>query len=314
MNKKIIRVKQADDAPFHLTWIINNICTNACSYCPTSLHTGKNHNYDWGNARRFFQTLFEKYPKVHCSIAGGEPSLSPFLPELVKIFYDHNSTVGMTSNAAKTVGYWKEIAPYLTYIGFSWHPEFVDDKFLEKALTVAEHTPVTVRVMMHPAHWDKCVKAYYKFVDTPGFEVENVRVLDWGSDTDRSASKYTPEQLEWFDNNSRKTKMITHQVYNHKPKLGNDVDFQMNNGEFERNHTIDYINKGMTNFYGYQCEIGLKSLFIGWDGKIRRGNCSTGGVIGNINDPNNIMWPDKPIICDLNICHCTTDVKINKWI
>ena len=313
MNK-IIRVKQAIDSPFHITWIINNICPNACSYCPSSLHTGQNHHYDWENARRFFQILFEKYPRVHCSIAGGEPSVSPFLPELVKIFYDNNSTVGMTSNAAKTVAYWKDIAPYLTYVCFSWHPEFVDDKFLEKAQAVAEHTPVTIRVMMHPAHWDKCVEAYYKFVDTPGVEVENVRVLNWGSDTDQSASSYTPEQLAWFDNNPRQDKMNTSEVYSKKLNPGIGADFQLDTGEFERKHTVDYINRGMTNFKGYKCEIGLKSLFISWDGKIRRGNCSEGGHIGNIDDPDNIQWPEEPVTCSLNICHCTTDVEINKWI
>ena len=59
--KRIIQVIQPDTAPLHLTWIINNICTNACSYCPENLHNGSNHNYDWENARKFFKLLFEKY-------------------------------------------------------------------------------------------------------------------------------------------------------------------------------------------------------------------------------------------------------------
>jgi hypothetical protein len=168
--------------------------------------------------------------------------------------------------------------------------------------------------MMHPAHWDKCVEAYYKFVDTPGVEVENVRVLNWGSDTDQSASSYTPEQLAWFDNNPRQDKMNTSQVYSKKLNPGIGADFQLDTGEFERKHTVDYINRGMTNFKGYKCEIGLKSLFISWDGRIRRGNCSEGGHIGSIDDPDNIQWPDEPVTCSLNICHCTTDVEINKWI
>jgi MoaA/NifB/PqqE/SkfB family radical SAM enzyme len=313
MNK-IIKVEQPATAPMHITWIINNICTNACSYCPSSLHNGKNHHYDWENARRFFQQLFERYPKVHCSIAGGEPSVSPFLPELVKTFHANNSTVGLTSNAAKTVEYWKNIAPYLNYVCFSWHPEFVDDKFLEKALAVAKYTPVTVRVMMHPLHWQKCVDAYIVLSKVPTIEVENVRVLNWGGDSDKNASVYSEEQLQWFVDNPRIDK-VDYRPYKHKPKLEIGAKFHLDDGTIDSSiHTVDYINKGMTNFNGYKCEIGLKSLFISWDGRIRRGNCSAGGTIGNINDPENIQWPDEPIVCGLNICHCTTDVEINKWI
>jgi len=313
MNK-IIRVKQPDTAPMHITWVINNICTNACSYCPSDLHKGKNHHYDWENARRFFQELFKRYPKVHCSIAGGEPSVSPFLPELVKTFHEHNSTVGLTSNAAKTVSYWENIAPYLTYVCFSWHPEFVDDKFLEKALAVAKHTPVTIRVMMHPSHWNRCVNAYETFAKIPTVELEAVRILNWGGDSNPTASTYTDEQLEWFDKHPRIDK-VDRKPYSNKPNLEIGADFYLNDGTIDKSmHTVDYINKGMTNFKGYQCEVGLKSLFISWDGQIRRGNCSAGGDIGSINDPDNIVWPDTPITCDLNICHCTTDVEINKWI
>jgi hypothetical protein len=35
-------------------------------------------------------------------------------------------------------------------------------------------------------------------------------------------------------------------------------------------------------------------------------------VIGDINDPDNIIWPKDSVICMKDICHCTTDVLITK--
>jgi hypothetical protein len=77
---------------------------------------------------------------------------------------------------------------------------------------------------------------------------------------------------------------------------------------------VQFINAGMTNFNGYVCEIGLKSLFVHYNGKIALGNCSVGGYIGEIENFEDIKWPTKPVICTKNVCHCSTDVNISKWI
>jgi len=131
MNKKIIKVIQKDDSLMQLTWVINNICNNRCSYCVPALNSGIGHHYSWENADKFLDKLFEKYPKVHCSISGGEPSLSPFFPDLVKKFNYSGNTVGTTSNAFQPVEYWKDVSKYLYYICFHITQNF-QSKTLEK--------------------------------------------------------------------------------------------------------------------------------------------------------------------------------------
>jgi hypothetical protein len=79
-------------------------------------------------------------------------------------------------------------------------------------------------------------------------------------------------------------------------------------------NVVGYINSGMTNFNGYKCEVGLKEMFIDWRGKVYLGNCLINGAIGSINDPENIKWPTGPTVCNKNLCHCASDVVINKWI
>jgi organic radical activating enzyme len=308
--KKIIKIEQQDNAPMFLTWVINNICTNACSYCPSVLHDGKNHHYNWEKAREFFKILFQRYPNIHCSVSGGEPSVSPFLPEIAKIFHEANHTLGLTSNAAKPVDYWDNISPYLNYICFSYHPEFPDKKFVEKVSTAGNHTFVTARVMMYPSMWDHCVEMYNQLKELSHIFVEPVRILDWGG-LDKFAFKYTDEQLQFFIDNARIPRILGHLTHVKSPII--TPTFYLDDGTIDsKPNTVDYINAGMTNFSGYSCEIGLKALFINYNGDVFLGNCLINGAIGNINSPENIRWPDAPVICNKDLCHCTSDVNINK--
>jgi len=313
MNR-IIRVKQVDDAPeMQLTWLINNICTNSCSYCPPTLHSGTNHHYEWKNAKRFFEILFEKYSSVHCSVAGGEPSVSPFFTDLIKIFYNSGHSIGITSNAARSVRFWEENSKYLNYVCFSYHPESPDPHFIEKINVAKMQTLVTVRVMMLPSKWDHCVEMFEKLSELNHICVESVRIFDWDG-TNKTAHVYTEDQLLWFTHNER------NQSLNKTPGVDKKAvrilcDYHLEDGTvLETPNAVDYINSGMTNFYGYTCEVGLRSLFVDWRGRIFLGNCGVGGIIGNINYPSTIQWPTTSVVCNKTLCHCATDVNINKWV
>lgn len=335
--KKIIRIQQPDNAPMHLTWMINNICQNSCSYCPADLHDGKNHYYEWENAKRFFEILFERYPKIHCSVSGGEPSLSPFFLDICKTFHASGHTIGVTSNGAKSVEYWREISQYLNYVCFSWHPEFPDENFEAKVMAASESTPVTIRIMMLSSHWDQCVEAYHKFSKLLEITTEPVKIMSY-KNIDESSYQYTPEQLEWFNNNhgnheeffdyiTKKRKRYFDAVskdeyispdmeikpYTEIVRILSDYYFDDDTVVVDANAS-DYVNQGMTNFNGYTCEIGLKSLFVRPNGIIYLGNCLVGGKIGNINKSEAINWPTKPSKCNIDLCHCSSDVNINKWI
>lgn len=310
MLNRIIKIVQDDNDLMHLTWVINNICTNACSYCPSELHAGTNHNYDWDNARNFFEVLFKRYPKIHCSVSGGEASVSPFFREIVEIFHKAGHTIGVTSNAAKPVKYWDEISPFLNYICFSYHPEFPDDKFVEKISAAGKNTLVTARVMMHPKHWSECVNMYNQLSALEHINTESVRIFNWGG-RDTTAHVYTVEQLEWLTANTGTNRFLPHL---HGRAVANiNSTIYLEDGTIDTNpNTVDYINAGQTNFNGYVCEAGLKELFIDYLGDVYIGNCMINGSIGNINAPEDIQWPTAAVVCNKNICHCTTDVNINK--
>jgi organic radical activating enzyme len=318
MDKKIIRVIQKDKSLMNLTWMINNTCNNRCSYCTPDLNSGTGSNYSWENAKKFLEQLFERYPKIHCSATGGEPSISEFFPELVKIFNSSGHTIGTTSNAFKPIEYWEDISKYLYYICFSYHPEFPAKNFKEKVIASSLNTYVTVRVMMLPSKWDHCVEVFNSLKDIDACLLEPVRILDWGG-KNRQAHVYTKEQLDWFE--SDETVKAHQKILNHLMERGESVELQSSFQFDDKSilsgmeiNPVQFINSGMTNFEGYVCKIGLKSLFVHHDGRIQLGNCNVGGSIGKIDDFENIKWPTKPVICTKNICHCATDVNISKWI
>lgn len=315
MDRKIIRVIQRDEDLMSLTWVINNICNNKCSYCVSDLNSGTGHHYSWENAKKFLEKLFERYPKIHCSVSGGEPSLSPFLPELANIFNSSGNSIGLTSNAFKPIEYWENLSKNVYYICFSYHPEFPVRDFKEKVIAASLNTFVTARVMMLPSKWDQCIEVFNSLKDINTIYVEPVRILDWGG-KNREAHVYTQEQLDWFK--TEEAIKPSQRTMFHLLKIREPVDiassFELDDGSMLSSNInpLQFINYGMTNFEGYSCDIGLKSLFVHYDGKVQMANCQVGEFIGEIEDMDNIKWPTEPVICNKTICHCSTDVCVSK--
>lgn len=312
--KKIIRIEQLNSDVFNLTWIINNICPNSCSYCPENLHNGSNHNYEWKNVQIFLKELSDRYGKIRCSIGGGEPTMSPFLYDMISMINDLGGLVTITSNGYRTPEYWKDIAPKINWLGFSYHPEFSTERYFENLDTVKYLTQVSARVMMLSSHWDQCVEVYERLRKDSYYITSAVRITNWLGNDNNGTDQYTSEQLQWFYNlqtdTKNKYKHIDSSKFVYFPTRAYMSD---NSSEIIRDATL-YINNKQTLFKGYTCEIGIKSMYVNQFGNIKRGNCNEGGIIGNINNPNEINWPTEPVTCSYNSCDCGTDVRINKWI
>jgi hypothetical protein len=304
---KIIEVRQKTPDLTHITWIINNICPNRCSYCPPLLHLGSNHNYEWNNAKIFVQMLLARYKKIHLSIGGGEPSMSPHLPELISMFVTAGHSISITSNAYRNTEYWQNLAPMINNISFSYHAEFSSEQYFKNVKAVALITRVNCRVMMLSSHWNQCIEAFTRLKNSTTHSVEAVRAYDWGSG--KKGHEYTDEQIAWFNSQDSASNLVNMRHAKPHPIIGSDIILDNNE---KQDQTIYYINRGQTNFQGYECDIGLRSLFIGIDGLITRGNCGAGGNIGSINKPELIKWPAESIICPKTLCGCATDVIINK--
>lgn len=300
-----------------ITWVMNNICSNQCTYCLPGLYAGTNHNYEWKNAKKFIEIVLKKYGKTHWSVSGGEPTMSPFFKEFIEIIKENGSSVGITTNGVKPVKYMSEIANNLHYIAYSYHPEYTDDTaFIEKVLTTNHISPSPIRVMMHANQelWDKSMKFINRIRKNPTISYESVKVQPYPG-VHKFAFDYTKEQLQWF-NNPLASYQSNQPHFPRKPETigvsSNYIDIHNNVVHSSQANAVEWINRKYTNFNKWSCNIGLESLFIGTTGDIERGNCLVGGYIGHIDKPDEVNWPTKPITCNIDLCHCATDVQISK--
>lgn len=314
MDKKLIKIKQQTNAMI-LTWVINNICNNHCSYCPDILHTGKNHHYEWEKAKGFLSRLFSRYPKIHCSVSGGEPTLSPFFKEVVDIFYDSEHTIGITTNGARTIRYWEEIAPKLSYICFSYHPSNPDPDFIEKVKVASKQTLVTVRIMMDSRYWDTAYDMFKKCSEIDEIAVDPVRILPEIARNTNIGETYTEDQEKLLLSLKRK-EMIDHDLTKVNPRWKLALirsNYYFDDGSVEYVGLANkYITMGQNKFSGWYCSAGLESLYISYTGEIQLANCEQGGIKFHIDDHEAHELPTKGVICDQPLCFCGADFQISK--
>lgn len=313
MDKKIIQIKQNTHS-LQLTWVINNICTNHCDYCPPILNKGTNHGYDWNNAKSFINRLLKRYPKIHCAISGGEPTLSPFLPEMIEMFQQAGHTVGLTSNGARSIRYIEEISKYLSYISFSYHPQYDDKSLLEKAIAASNNCLITIRIMMDSRYWDLAVSRYNEFIQHPEISVETVRILPEMAHK-HVGDDYNQDQIQWLECNPGG--YSTKGLYNQNNKLWkpaiNGATFYWDDGSVDQwGDANKLVSRGLTDFRGWACNIGLESLFVDFTGNVSKGNCRQGGKIFHIDSHEQYELPTRGEICEQHLCHCATDVYITK--
>jgi hypothetical protein len=284
---------------FRLTWVINNVCTQHCRYCPDMLHRGANQtSWTFEQAAAFSQKIFALDRPVELSIAGGEPTLSPWLKPLIKLYKQQGHTVTLTSNGSRSVDYWRDIT--VDYLCLSYHPSWARGDWLEKLSGLARFIPnITVRLMMDPDRWEQCMMVYETLLEGhPTVSIEPVRIVDWGAAT----VSYDPLQNQWLDQQT---------TVNRSPP---NMDTAYADTETQQHQALpvaDLERSGYNKFTGWQCNIGLDSLFIQFDGSIRRGNCEQDGYIGWIQDPD-FQLPTTATTCRVYVCHCATDVKTPK--
>jgi organic radical activating enzyme len=299
---------------FVITWIINNICNRACNYCPANLHNGGNHHYDWAHAEAFADLMISKHKNIHVVISGGEPTMSPWLPDLIKKFTDHGHTVGLTSNGVRTFRYYEELAPMLQYLCLSWHPDPEDVDFLAKAQAASQHCLTKVNLMMPADHWGRAI-AMHKQLKSTNLTWDTVRVTKWHDESRGAVSRnYTPEQLKWFTlNNGQTATWDTNKQYPRQLKMPTPLSSTAitNQGEIKLN-PIYLINTDQNLFQGWQCNQGLESLFLFYTGRIGLSNCGQNYDIGRIQELDKVQWPLTSQTCKMDRCHCVTDIYLSK--
>jgi MoaA/NifB/PqqE/SkfB family radical SAM enzyme len=150
-----------------------------------------------------------------------------------------------------------------------------------------------VNVMAHHDHMHN-VKTVVKKFDELGIKYA-VRRIRWteGDHNIFDDLKYDGKDLEW----------ILNQDATVKPNVRID--------DSEVMHSNDVIKKHLNQFKGWQCNAGLESLMINWDGEVHRATCRVGDSLGNIYNGTFVV-PSEPVICTRDWCTCAADIPLTK--
>lgn len=281
-----------------IEWNLGKRCNLDCTYCPAIIHDNHSPHTDIEILKNTVNVLNSLNKPVRLSLTGGEPSVHPRIEELLKSINDaENITwLSMTTNATRKAEWYLEQSKYVDQYVFSLHFEQKDWK--RSLLTIIEYEMErTNRVLVH-------VMAHHKHMDAVKYAEDNlkgviiphvIRRIRWteGNHDLFDDMRYYADDLKWIQEVSATAEPNC---------IIDDKDLL---------HANDIIKNHMNNFKGWQCNAGIESLMINWDGEVHRATCRVGGSLGNIYD-GTFEIPTNSITCTRNWCTCEADIPLTK--
>jgi sulfatase maturation enzyme AslB (radical SAM superfamily) len=314
-------------------WQVSNLCNFKCAYCFPDSNTGTNRGpTDLNILVNNFNHLFKEYKKklkierFNLSITGGEPTVWPKFGNFIERIQTKNKmAMTLISNGSRTLRWWERYGNYVDNTVLSFHAkEGKKEHHLSVANTLTNFGKrVTIMVLMDPTAWDKCIEAIEFFksnsdranwflnvsplVSTPSFKVD-----------------YTKEQLNYLNANlsliptKKWINTNLHAFINGEMRVYTSiVTYDDYSKQYAR--SSHYLNKGINNFAGWQCNLGVESIYIHHDGSLM-GGC--GQKLFGLDHTYNIYDKDfvkcsidfKPVICSIALCTCQPETHISKQL
>lgn len=325
MDKTAISITKGNTYDMHVMWDLHHRCNYHCSYCLPELNTNSDLHLEIEPMKKFVDLVVDHYVNkighkhILFSFTGGEPTLWKGMEEYIIYLHSKNIRCGLTTNGSVGLNFWKRTSRYFDYICLSYHPEFADPERFAQTFEFLHDDPETVvpsvRLMMHKEDkfFAKSVAMLERIKQFPNWTYECVYILDnYGTDYTK-ITDYPSKEKELFLKENAFRYQFTDVV--HVPPVLFDYRINYDDGSSEKLDENLLINKNMVNFKGWDCDIGIDSLFIYASGDIRRAGCPAGksyGSLGNVFRPESIQLPTKSVKCNVSSCFCPTDIRISK--
>jgi len=324
-----------DPAELSVRWSPTNVCNFACEYCwPDShaaTHTAPN-NLDQVIAN--FKHLFNQYQavgktKFHIEISGGEPTVWRDLEKFcTSIKEEHDVYITIISNGSRSIRWWKENGHLFDDVVLSYHEAQADvHHHIKVADTLFElGAKVVVSVLMDTSCWDQCVQAIdlMKEYSNHRWFIHAVEVIPQHHLTNRKVipifgddKLLTKQQKEFLSTSLKQFPKVTWladnfdriRVYESRATLDNNSTFNA--------RTEDYITKSLNHFYGWTCNVGVDSIYIGWDGSISA-SCTQPLFDKQYNVLSEKFAEEfnssviAPVKCTIQNCFCKPETHVSK--
>lgn len=331
--KPIAIVNESTYDELSIEIIMGTTCNFKCSYCSPGCHDGK---YRWPvgeqittihkNLSHMFNT-YKKYGKKKFAIliTGGEPTLWPELGSFVKYFKEeYDARISISTNASRTLRWWKENAHYFSSIGVSVHNEESDIDHIIEVLDwiyLNTETAIHAAVLMDNKNWDKCVSIVEKLKNhNVPWLLRTREVMNMADDC---IVDYSETQLKYL---STKSKKIPPLEYKKKMESRNNIIdrsekvFTLYNTSKEEFISSKWYSNNWHLLKGWKCNLGVDRFVISPNGDIT-GSCGAKNIF-NLTESLNIYDTDlvnkfstediNPLICEINACTCSSELALSK--
>ena len=274
-------------------WNLGKRCNYDCSYCPSEIHDNHSPHTNIEILKSAVDRLVAIDKPIRLSFTGGEPSVHPNFKELVQYARHRGVTwISVTTNGTRNADFYNSL-PVDQYV-FSMHLEYDWRRVFNTLKTVAEtDIKVLAQIMAHHDCMPDVIELRNRCMEE---NIPNtVRRIRWteGNHDLFDDMKYDPKDLTWIKSQDATVK-------------GNCV---IDNDKIM--HANDVIKLHLNKYQGWQCNAGIESLMINWDGDVHRATCRVGGSLGNIYT-GEFAAPVEPISCTREWCTCAADIPITK--
>ena len=281
-------------------WNIGKRCNYDCTYCPASIHDQYSPHTPIDVLERTVDRLCALGKPLRISLTGGEPAVHPQIEDLLEymkrkgVFW-----VNLTTNGTRPAQWYILNEIYFNHIVFSLHFEHDWKRVFRTINQFYDETErdFLVNVMAHHNHMDD-VRFVVQRLQEVGIKYA-VRRIRWteGDHNIFDDLKYAGTDLEWLLAQESTAKPNT--VIWRSPR---DPQYL---------HANDVIKQHLNQFNGWQCNAGIESLMINWDGEVHRATCRVGGSLGNIYE-GDVTLPLAPVTCTRDWCTCAADIPLTK--
>ena len=299
-----------------IEFMLGNICNYRCSYCFPGSNEG---DLPWAKPEiviKHFDHLLQHYTrygktKFNLYLVGGETTLWRGMEEFcshIKSHYD--ISIEVSTNATRSVRWWRENGRLFDHVGISVHSEAADAAHIIAVADTLFDLGVFVNadVLMAPDIWNQC----HNNLELLQHSQHPWPIIAKGVYYNGS-HRYNEEQLRYFDDPFKRKPPMDWYHQTHK-KIPTKTVLKYSDGYSETLEGDGYlIANDLNRFYGWKCNLGVDTIKIFADGKIT-GNCQQ--ILYGEDDHYNLYADDfvnifapniQPVICGKLICPCAKE-------
>lgn len=247
------------DAEIRFGWHLTDWCNYKCSYCTvydavTNDFTKDAHTKDYKLTLAKLKTIDRPW---NICLTGGETSLHPQIYEIIEelVKMPKLTNVWFFTNLSRSIKFYTQVKNIETdkiVLYASYHPEYHDDKFLEKCIALNSMLRFTVHLSLSDKEetWPTTINV-----------IEALRKnkiecrLNLLSPTKNWKPNYTDKFFELF-----------YPYLDSEPTEVNEITCTFENGTTRIMRDYEISMNGFNNFNGYKCTSG--TFQIGIDGRI----------------------------------------------